>query len=94
GRERLYLADATGLTYIPPRALGLAADPALQVSDPAVFDPETGAVELVASVTVAPEFDVLVPAFDWEEMDDGWEPPRPRRRDSPASSPTGSVVGG
>ncbi len=94
GRERLYLADATGLTYVPPRGLGLAADPALRVSDPAVFDPETGAVELIASVTVAPEFDILVPAFDWEETDDSWEPPRPRRRSSSTGSPAGSAIGG
>jgi len=94
GRERLYLARAADLTYVPPRILGLAADPALRVSDPGVFDPETGAVEPAASVTVAPEFDVLVPAFDWEEMDDGWEPPRPRRQESPTGTPTGSTVGG
>lgn len=92
-RERLYLARATDLTYVPPRILGLAADPALRVSDPGVFDPETGAVEPTVSVTVAPKFDILVPAFDWETADD-WEPPRPRRQESPTGTPTGSAVGG
>ncbi len=94
GREQLYLARPTDLAYAPPRILGLAADPALRVSDPAVFDPETGAVGPAASVTVAPAFDILVPAFDWEGMDDGWEPPRPRHRESPTGTPTGSTVGG
>lgn len=70
GRTALYLAAGTDLTYEPPRALGLAAPPALGVADPALFDPETGTAEPVDAVVVTPAFDILVPAFDWEEMDE------------------------
>lgn len=93
GRENLYLADAIDLAYTPPRLLGIAADPALRVTDPALFDPEAGTTSEFRSVTVAPAFDILIPAFDWDEPDDDWKPIEPEYRDRPAGSPSGAVGG-
>ena len=88
GRDRLYAARASALTYRPPRGLGLLDTPALDVADPELLSVDPGAADAEGagdgtartgsfeSVTVAPEFDVLVPAFDWEEMDvDDLPPP-------------------
>jgi hypothetical protein len=91
GRERLYLARGTTLTYYPPRALGVAGPPALHVRDPLVFDPADGASTTAADVTVSPTFDILVPAFDWADLDEGELLPPVHRR--PTATGTGSGTG-
>jgi len=87
GRERLYVADGADLAYHPPRALGLGAPPALEVAEPLLYDPdapERRRTEPHESVRVSPEFDVLVPAFDWEDRGEEPLPPVDSR-------PTGSA---
>jgi len=88
GRSNLYLADRSGVSYTAPRLLGLVADPALRVVDPDRFDPGTGSAEPFRTVVVRPEFDVLIPAFDWGELDD-WDPPEPERTAAGAGVPGG-----
>ena len=91
GRRELYLAAGDELTYEPPRGLGLAAPPALRVDEPHRVVPERQATAAVEPVVVSPEFDVLVPAFDWEELgDDDLFPPVDRR---PSETPAGSGAG-
>lgn len=91
GRTALYLADGADLAYDPPRVLGLTAPPALHVAGADRYDPGTDRTEPVGTVTVSPEFDVLIPAFDWEEMDeDDVLPPVDR---VPSRSPTGTGTG-
>jgi len=90
GRTALYLATGPDLTYEPPRVLGFAAPPALHVADPALFDPETGTAESVEPVVVTPAFDILVPAFDWEEMDEGDVLPPVHTARSATGSETGT----
>lgn len=94
GREALYVAAAGDLTYRPPRALGFGAPPALEVDDPLLYDPEAPAdrrTEPTDPVTVSPEFDILVPAFDWEELDEEPLPPVDSRLSgSPTRSGTGT----
>lgn len=90
-RSNLYLAASSKLTYTPPKGLGFAAPPALAVVDPRRFDPDALTTEPHDSVTVSPEFDILVPAFDWEELsEDDILPPMDTRR-TPA--PTGTQTG-
>jgi hypothetical protein len=92
GRDRLYLVAEEGLEYDPPDPLG-RRDPALAVADPLVATPdgEDVAVEPGEAATVAPEFDVLVPAFDLEELDEDLVPLEPLRR--PTSTGTGAGAG-
>ena len=94
-RERLYLADADDLTYVPPEALGLASPPELRVEGPRRYVPDGGSVGRVRvrSVTVSPEFDILVPAFDQSEPDEGWEPPELEYQERPSGSPSGAIGG-
>ncbi|MEF8901289.1 MAG: hypothetical protein V5A25_08720 [Halovenus sp.] len=95
GREQLYLVDHGDVTYLPPRVLGLAEEPGLRVRNPRTYDPDgdTVAKVRVESVTVAPEFDILIPAFDWTELDDQWEPPELDYQERPSGSPSGAVGG-
>jgi hypothetical protein len=92
GRDRLYLVADGELDYRAPDPLG-RRDPALAVADPLVAAPdgEDVAVEPGEAVTVAPEFDVLVPAFDLEELDEEMLPVEPLRR--PTSTGTGAGTG-
>lgn len=55
----------TELTYEPPQGLGLRAPPALYVAEPYRIDPDQQTTTAVEPVIVSPEFDILVPAFDW-----------------------------
>lgn len=91
GRGNLYAAAASELTYEPPRALGLLAAPALRVAAPDLLDPEGPSTEPFRPVTVSPEFDVLVPAFDWTELDADDLPPPVDYRSS--ESPSGAGTG-
>lgn len=95
GREQLYLVDTDDTTYLPPSALGFAESPGLRVHEPRTYDPERGTVgrARVETRTVAPEFDILVPAFDWTEPDDQWEPPELEYRERATDSPSGAVGG-
>jgi hypothetical protein len=95
GREQLYLAGHDDVHYLPPTALGFGDSSGLEVSQPRRYDPESGSLGRVRveSVTVAPEFDILVPAFDWTEPDEHWEPPELEYREQPSGSPSGAVGG-
>jgi len=95
GRKQLYLVDDDDVAYLPPSALGLADEAGLQARDPRTYDPERDAVAKarVESVTVAPEFDMLIPAFGWTEIDDNWEPPELDYQERPSGSPSGAVGG-
>lgn len=91
-RQRaLYLAPGTGLQYEPPRGLGVAAPPVLHVRDPHLYDPAGPTATAIAPLTVSPKFDILVPAFDWNELDEQDVLPPIDRRGS--RSPTGSGTG-
>ena len=89
GQALLYLADQADVTFVPPRRLGLSGEPGLRVQAPAVYDPETDAVSGldVDERLVAPEFDVLIPAFDWETQDEDSMPIEPEYRERPSGSP-------
>jgi len=92
GRSRLYLAREEDLDYTPPGALG-GREPALAVREPLVATPgESVTVEQGESVTVSPEFDVLVPAFDLEEMEEAPPPVEPLRRPTSTGTGTGSPM--
>jgi len=91
GRGNLYAAAASDLTYEPPRGLGLLEAPSLHVAAPDLLDPEGPETDPFHPVTVSPEFDVLVPAFDWEEMDLDDLPPPVDLESSDA--PAGAGVG-
>lgn len=95
GREQLYLVGRDGVSFRPPDTLGLRDDPELVVTDPAVFDPEAGTVRRPRATArvVSPEFDVLVPAFDWEVVDEEFEPLEPEYRERPSDTPTGALGG-
>jgi hypothetical protein len=91
GRGELYLAAGADLAYEPPRGLGLAAPPALRVAEPHRIDPDGGTSTAVEPVVVSPEFDVLVPAFDWETLgEDDVLPPVDRQ---PSGTAAGSGAG-
>jgi len=91
GRRELYLAAGSDLTYEPPQGLGLAVPPVLHVAEPHRIDPDRQATTAIDSVAVSPEFDVLVPAFDWEALgDDDTLPPVDHR---PSETPAGSGTG-
>ncbi|PSQ43947.1 hypothetical protein BRD17_05135 [Halobacteriales archaeon SW_7_68_16] len=89
-RDRLYLAASDALDYRPPGPLG-GGPPALDVYDPHVVTIADGTVRTDADddVTVGPEFDVLVPAYDLAELEDP-PPDRFRTVDRPAGAGTGS----
>lgn len=91
-RTAVYLAPGTALRYEPPRGLGVAAPPALHVREPLLYDPDGPTATAIAPVTVSPTFDILVPAFDWNELDEqDTLPPIDRRGSrSPTSSGTGT----
>lgn len=91
-RAALYLTSGADLTYHPPRAFGLADPPALEVAAGLVYDPDDGAVDPLAdAVMVSPRFDILVPAFDWEDLDeDDLLPPVERYTTTPSDLPTGA----
>jgi hypothetical protein len=95
GREQLYLLDADDVRYLPPTALGFGDSSGLELHQPRQYDPETGNLGRVRvdSLTVAPEFDILVPAFDWTEPDEHWEPPELTYQERPSDSPSGAVGG-
>jgi hypothetical protein len=95
GREVLYLVDSDNVAYVPPTALGFGDEPGLEVEEPRPYDPDTDTLGRVRveSATVAPEFDILIPAFDWSEPDEYWEPPEFEYRDQPSGSPSGAVGG-
>ncbi len=91
GRRELYLAAGGELAYEPPQRLGLAAPPALHVAEPYRLDPDRQTATAIDPVSVSPEFDILVPAFDWQELsDDDVLPPVDRR---PSQTPAGSGAG-
>lgn len=91
-RSNLYLVVSSAIEYEPPAMLGIGSPPVLQVIDPLRFDPEANAAVPHVSVLVAPEFDILVPAFDWDEItDDDVLPPITIR---PTESPTGTGTPG
>jgi hypothetical protein len=95
GRERLHLVAREGVAYLPPTALGFGDQPGLELDEPRPYDPETDTLGRVRveSVTVAPEFDILIPAFDRTEPDEHWEPPELEYQDRPSGSPSGAVGG-
>ena len=95
GRERLYLVTGDDVAYLSPTALGFGDQPGLKVTEPRPYDPETDTPSRVRveSVTVAPEFDILIPAFDWTEPDEHWEPPELEYQDRPSGSPSGAIGG-
>jgi hypothetical protein len=92
GRSALYLADGADLSYEPPRRLGFAAPPMLHVGAPWRFQPDQHTTTAVDAVTVSPEFDILVPAFDWADLseEDVLPPIDARRSRTPAGSGTGT----
>ncbi len=91
-RSKLYIAAAEELTYQPPEALGFESPPALDVAAPQLFDPDGPTLRSHASVRVGPEFDLLIPAFDWDELtEDDILPPTDRR---PTRSPSGTGTPG
>lgn len=92
GRSQLYVVATNNLSYDPPEALGLRTPPVLHVSDPTLFEPDGPKLVSYQSVTVSPEFDILVPAFDWDDLDEEeLLPPVDRRPTrSPSSTGTGS----
>ena len=89
GRDLLYLADQADVTFVPPRRLGLSGAPGLRVRTPAVYDSETDAVSGldVDERLVSPEFDILIPALDWETQDEDSIPIEPEYRERPSGSP-------
>lgn len=95
GRERLYLVGSADVEYLPPKRLGLSDAPGLRVTQPRIYHPDTGHLGRVRvqSLIVSPEFDILIPAFDWDEPDDEWWPPELRYRDQPSTTPSGAVGG-
>ena len=95
GRERIYLVDESDVTYLSPKALGFADAPGVRLAEPQPYSPSDGTVGRIRAqtVVVSPEFDLLIPAFDWSEPDDEWEPPELDYRDRPAGSPTGAIGG-
>lgn len=94
-REQLYLVGHDDVTYLPPSALGFGDEPGLRVEDPQRYDPDNDSIARVRleSVTVTPEFDILVPAFDWEEPDEYWEPPELTSHERSSDRPSGAVGG-
>lgn len=95
GREQLYIVDRKKIAYIPPTALGLASEPGLRVTDPRTYDPDDDVIgrSRTDSLVVSPEFDILIPAFDWTEVDDAWEPPELDYREQPSGTTSGTVGG-
>jgi len=92
GRSNIYLCDPDTLTYHPPKALGLEAPATLALTEPERFDPTGPKVVPHEPVEVAPEFDILIPAFDWDELteDDILPPTHIRSSDSPTGAGTGT----
>lgn len=95
GRDQLYLIASDDVRYLRPRALGLAESGGLRLSEPRVYDPDSDTVSRprVESMVVSPQFDILIPAFDWSEPDEHWEPPEFEYRERSSDSPSGAVGG-
>ncbi len=90
-RSQIYIAATDDLTYHPPEALGFESPPTLEITSPKQFLPEKPKLVAHEPVTIAPEFDILIPAFDWDELsEDDILPPTQRR---PSDSPTGTGTG-
>lgn len=89
GRERLYAA--ADVAFDRPTVFGLIEPGELTVEDPLLVDLADGIEfrEHERTVTVAPEFDVLVPAFEWVDEEVELLPPTDRR-DRPSPSPHGT----
>jgi hypothetical protein len=89
-RETLYLADADDLEYESAGLAGTRGEPALAVESPRVLAADGRSVDGDReSVTVGPEFDVLVPAFDLEELEE-LPPAVGRQSERPTGAGTGS----
>lgn len=97
GREQLWLAAPDDLTYVPPAAVGrgFGTDPGLIVEEPRLFDPASGTLRRsrASSREITPEFDILIPAFDWEELDESVLPPEVNLHQQPTDSSTGTPSG-
>lgn len=93
-RPAMYLTPGTALRYEPPRVLGVAAPPALHVRDPHRYDPDGPTATSVHPVTVSPKFDILVPAFEWNDLDEQDVIPPIDRRSSRSPTGTGSGTPG
>ena len=89
GRALLYLADRADVTFVPPRRLGLSGASGPGDRTPAVYDPETDAASGldVDERLVSPEFDILIPALNWESRDEDSMPIEPEYRERPSGSP-------
>ncbi|MEZ3162729.1 hypothetical protein ABNG03_16680 [Halorubrum sp. RMP-47] len=94
GRREIYLTAGAGIAYEPPQGLGLASPPTLHVAEPHRFAPGQRAATAIDPVDVAPEFDILVPAFDWDEIDDDDVLPPVHRRPSGTSAGSGAGTSG
>lgn len=91
-RRELYLAASTDLTYEPPQGFGFTSVPALHVDEPHRIVHTQQQTTSIDPVIVSPEFDILVPAFDWQELsDDDVLPPIDHQSSgTPARSGTGT----
>jgi hypothetical protein len=94
GRSELYVADGSGLDYEPPRRLGFVAPPVLHVAAPRRFESRTGTTTPADPVSVSPRFDILVPAFDWEQLDEDDALPPVARRASRSATGAGTGSSG
>ena len=90
GRSVLSLAERSALTYRPPRVLGIAAEPALHVASSTRYDPAGPETDPLGPRVVSPQFDLLVPAFDWTELTEADLPPR---RTTRTGTPRGTGAG-
>ena len=91
GRTNIYLVGEEELEYQPPEILGVRTPPALRISSSRQFDPEGPKIVPNQSVVVSPEFDILVPAFDWDGLDE--EDILPPTDRTPSSTSTGAGTG-
>ena len=89
-RTNLYVVEFEGLTYHPPAALGFESPPTLTVTAPQLFDPDGPQLHAHESVEVTATFDILVPAFDWEDLSEADLLPPVERRPSGAPTDTGT----
>ena len=97
GREQLWLADRDELTYVRPSQVGhgFGTHPGLLVGTPRLFEPASETVHRtrVQTRAVSPEFDILIPAFDWDELDESVLPPEVEFLERPTDSPAGTPNG-
>lgn len=90
GRSSIYVVGFEGMTYHPPEALGFESPPTLAVTTPRLFDPAGPQLVAHESVEIENEFDILIPAFDWEDLsaEDVLPPVERRRSESPTDTGT------